>query len=274
MNNFMISFKKFIKNKNTVTVLGIILILAVLYWGYSSRINDAVQPVSVPVAARKIGPYEKITAEDIKYVQVSNVSINENVLRSSANIMNLYTNLNVTIPEGSMFYSDWLVNEKNLPGKWIENVDFEAGEEAYYMSTNAVETLGNSVIPDSYIDIYMRAINEDGKVVYGKFLENIKIMVVHDSAGNDVFGGETESTPSYLGFAVHQEYYVLLKKIEYLQNQGIELVIAPHGTKLENLGDVAVRSEDLRDYVVAKTTEIDTDREIATKQETMATATE
>lgn len=264
MNNFMNSFKKFIKNKNTVTVLGIILILVVLYWGYSSRINSAVKPITVPVAARKIGPYEQITTDDIKMVEVSSISVNEKVIRSSGNIINMYTNLNVTIPEGSMFYSDWLVSEKNLPGKWIEKVDFEDGEEAYYMSVDTVSTLGNSVIPDSYIDIYMKATNDEGLVMYGKFLENIKVLVVHDSDGNDVFSNaEGDSTPSRLGFAIENEFYTLLKKIEYLENSGIELVLAPHGTKVEDLGDIAVRSEDLRDYVIAKTAEIDTDREIA-----------
>lgn len=272
MNNFMISFKKFIKNRNTVTVIGIVIILVVLYFGYNSRINDAVKPISIPVATREIGPYQQITKDDVKYIQVSNVAVNENVVRTSNKIVDMYTKLNVTIPEGSMFYSEWLSTEENLPGKWIENVKFDEGEEAYYMPTNVTQTLGNSVIPESYIDIYMKATNDDGLVMYGKFLENIQILVVHDSSGNDVFASsEGTKKPSFLGFAVQQEYYLLLKKIEYLEGVGIELVIAPHGTDVEDLGDIAVRSEDLRDYVISRTAEIDTDKEIAVEKENIET---
>ena len=193
------------------------------------------------------------------------------------NIVGKYTNLNVTIPEGSMFYSDWLVDEEHLPGKWIENVKFDEGEEAYYLNTDAVATLGNSVIPKSYIDLYMKAIDANGLVMYGKLLENIKVLVTHDGRGNNVFDGSGENrTTNYLGFAVTQEYYLLLKKAQYLTNSGIELVIAPHGTNLKDIGDVAVRSEDLRDYVIAKTAQIDTDVLLAEEniEETTVTETE
>ena len=154
MNNFGIAFKKFITNKNTVTIIGIIVILVLLYWGYDRTVKKSVDPINVPVAKSRITAGHEITFDDISYKKVSRITIDKNVLTNASLIVGKYTNVGVTIPQGSMFYSDWLVNKENVPGKWIEKVDFANGEEAYYFNTNTVKTLGNSVLPDSYIDIY------------------------------------------------------------------------------------------------------------------------
>ena len=34
MNNIIITLKRFLRNKNTVTILGVVLIIGILYWGY------------------------------------------------------------------------------------------------------------------------------------------------------------------------------------------------------------------------------------------------
>ena len=39
MNNLLIGLKRFISNKNTVTVIAVIIILGLLYWGYSSQLT-------------------------------------------------------------------------------------------------------------------------------------------------------------------------------------------------------------------------------------------
>ena len=60
MNNFLASAQRFLKNKNTVTIIGVIIILVLLYIGYSSQINKAVQPLRVPVATETIQPRTEI----------------------------------------------------------------------------------------------------------------------------------------------------------------------------------------------------------------------
>ena len=62
MNNILIGLKRFITNKNTVTVIAVIVILGLLYWGYTSQINASVSPVSVPVAKQTIQPRTEITS--------------------------------------------------------------------------------------------------------------------------------------------------------------------------------------------------------------------
>ena len=44
MGNLTTGLKKFMQNKNTVTVVGVILAIIVLYVAYTWRINKAVNP--------------------------------------------------------------------------------------------------------------------------------------------------------------------------------------------------------------------------------------
>ena len=251
MNNFVIGLKRFFTNKNVVTIILVIVILVVLYIGYSTSINKKTNPVSVPVAKKEIPPQTLITNEDVKVVKIAGSMLSQNVVRRVVDVQGKYTKVNVTVPEGSVFYTEWLDKAENIPGNWIEQLDHEAGELGYYMSVDIESTLGNSVLPDTYIDIYMKATNETGVVMFGKLLKNVKVLVVHDSQGRNVFSGTGEAkTPAKIGFAVNPDMYTLLHKTEYLYD--VELIIAPRGSKVpEDCKDncVVVTSSTLRNYV-------------------------
>ena len=61
MGNLSNSFKKFLQNKNTVTVVGVIAAIVVLYFAYTMRINSAINPVVVPYATQQIPSGTQIT---------------------------------------------------------------------------------------------------------------------------------------------------------------------------------------------------------------------
>jgi len=257
MNNFVMGFKKFITNKNVVTIIGVLLVLAILFWGYTSSIKKETNPLNIPVAARKINATTQITSEDVTYMQVANRMVREGVIRSSSQIIGKYTNINVTIPKGSVFYSDWVVDAEKIPGNWIEQLDYESGELGYYMDVNIENTLGNNVLPNTYIDIYMKASDENGTTMFGKLLKNIKVLVVHDRSGNDIFKDSASiGSPSKIGFAVSQELYVLLKKAEYLN---VDLILAPRGSTVPSQDFIIVTSATLRDYIDAQTITVEED---------------
>lgn len=261
MNNFVVGLKRFFTNKNVVTILGVLLVLVILFFGYTSSIKKETNPISIPVAKNKINPETEITQDDVEYISVANRMISENVIRTSGEIIGKYTNLNVTIPQGSMFYNEWLVDESDIPGNWIEKLDYESGELGYYMAVDIENTLGNSVKPDTYIDIYMKVpiTDESGEetVMFGKLLKNIKVLVVHDSIGSDVFkDSEDIKVPSNIGFAVSQDIYILLKKAESLK---IELVVAPRGSNIPSEDYISVTSATLRDYIDAATITVEED---------------
>ena len=68
MNNLSNSLKKFLGNKNTVTILGVILCIAILWFGYNFRINQKVSLTRVPYANQTIQPRTKITNEMISFM--------------------------------------------------------------------------------------------------------------------------------------------------------------------------------------------------------------
>jgi len=257
MNNFIIGLKRFFTNKNVVTVIGVLVVLLILFFGYTSSIKKQTNPLRIPVANKKINAQTQITNKDVKYIEVASSMVSPNVIRTSNAIIGKYTNLNVTVPEGSVFYKEWIVDAKDIPGNWIEQLDYEAGELGYYMDVNVENTLGNSVLPNTYIDIYMKASDENGTTMFGKLLKNIKVLVVHNSAGKNIFKDAAKvGTPSKIGFAVSQDLYILLKKAEYLN---IDLVLAPRGSTVPSEDYIVVTSATLRDYIDAQTITVEED---------------
>lgn len=254
MNNLMISLKRFFKNKNTVTVIGVIAIILVLFFGYRIQINRMVNPVKrIPVAAETIQPRTKITADMIDYIDVAPVVLQSNVIRSSANVIGKYSNYNTVIPAGSMFYSGVVVNESDLPDSaFVEVAD---GEVPYNMAVTMEKTYGNSIFPGNYIDIYLKAVNENGQLMVGKLVENVKVLAVKDSAGRNVFENSEEArTPSSLIFGVKPEINILMLKAKYMTAYSAELFPVPHGGNITvEEGTTEVSSQTLRDFINANT---------------------
>lgn len=252
MNGLMNSLKRFVSNKNTVTILGVILVLVLLYWGYSSQVSSSVQPVQVPVAARTIQPRTQITADMISVIEISQIAVVENVYTDSNSVVGLYSNVNTLIPIGSMFYHEALIEKDQLP----DSAFFEIGEDEipYLFSVTLESTFGNSIFPNSKIDIYMKAVDEDNKVMVGRLLEDVKVIAVKDNAGNDVFEStEEERQPSYLVFGLPDDIHILLRKAQYITTNDVLLFPVPHGGTVASEGDIRVSTEYLKDFINSKT---------------------
>lgn len=260
MKNLGNSIMRFIKNKNTITIIGVIVIVGLLYFAYASTINTQVQPTSVPVATTTIQPRTIITEDMIEYVDIPAAALSSNVVTITKDIVGKYTNYNTVIPEGSMFYSDVLVNAKDMPDSAF--VDVKEGQIPYQFSVNMETTYGNSIFPGNKIDIYMKAITEEGQVMVGKLLENVEVLAVKDSEGNHVFENTAESrTPAYLIFGVSDEIHLLLRKAEYLYNYSVELFPVPYGSKAPTEGDTKVSTQYLKSFINDNTVNLPTEVE-------------
>lgn len=252
MNNILVSLKKFFTNKNTVTVLGVIAILALLYWGYNSVIESQVKPTQVPVANQTIQPRTLITEDMINYVEVPEAWINGDVKLTSSSIVGMYSDVNTVIPEGSMFYSNVLTTKENLPDSAFSEV--KDGERPYNLSVDTETTYGNSIFPKNVIDVYMKATDENGQIMVGRLLAKVEVLAVKDSSGNNVFEDTSENrTPATLLFGVPEDVFVLLKKAEYLVSKGVELFPVPYGGTSPIVGDLTVDREELVDFIESNT---------------------
>ena len=252
MNNFLISIKRFITNKNTVTVIGVIAILGLLYWGYNSVIDSQVKPIRVPVANQTIQPRTLITDDMISYIEIPAVAVTNNVQRNSNLIIGKYSAVNSVIPAGSMFYNDVLIDEEQLPDYAFTAV--KDGERPYSLSVTTSSTYGNSIFPGNKIDIYMKAVDENGQVMVGRLLAQVEVLAVKDSQGQNVFENtSTTRTPATLLFGVPEDVFILLKKTEYLRSYGVELFPVPYGGTSPVEGDLTVDRQELVDYIESHT---------------------
>lgn len=253
MNNIIISIKRFVKNKNTVTVIGVIAIIGILYWGYNYQINKQVSPVrNIPIAKQTIQPRTLITEEMVDYVDIAPIMLKNNVILASRLVVGKYTDYNTVIPEGSMFYKNVLVEKEDLPDAAFVKV--KDGEVVYNFPVSMESTYGNSIFPGNKIDIYMKAENSARQIMVGKLIENVEVIDVKDSSGKHVFENtEEKRIPATLIFGVAPEMNILLRKASYMKSFSVELFPVPHGGIVANPGETQVTSQNLKDFINANT---------------------
>ena len=258
MNGIAFKLKKILQNRNTVTIIGVLLIMVLLYFGYNSQIEQAVTPLDVTVAAENIQPRTLITSQMVTTLSVPSIAVNDEVLLSSGLIVGKYTNVNAYIPKGSMFFKSAIVDEKSLPNYGLSQL--KENEKPVYMKVDMDSTYGNSLLPDSYIDIYIKGESEDGKPFIAKLIEKVKIITVKDSAGKSVFENTSEDRiPSSILFGLDAEGednpFMMLTRATFIQN--VNVVIVPYGGDVKISGETRLSSEALKEFIKANTADID-----------------
>ena len=259
MNNLKASMKKFFGNKNTVTILGVILCLVILYIGYNYRINSKTELVAVPVAKQTIQPRTYITDDMIEIRNVPIELLNTSKYYTTAkSIVGKYSNYNTMIAKGSLFYTDLVVDEKDLPDSAFSGVP--EGYTVINYPVTIATTYANSMAPGSHINIYYKSLNDDGEVMFGKFISNIEVLDVIDSSGRHVFENSDEArTPAYMLFAVPEETHLLLRKALYLTDYDVELLLIPNTATLSEDQKVTVSSLQIEEFINSKTAFVSVD---------------
>ena len=258
------SLNKFLKNKNTVTILGVIACVAILFIGYNMRINQKTALVTVYYANQTIQPKTLITEDMVSRTQVPASFILGSYYKNYDDIVGKYSNYNTMIAEGSLFYYDLVIDEANLPDAVLYDVN--EGEKLISMPVNMTTTYGNSIMPGNKVDIYVKLL-DGGKVVYGEYFNNVEILGVKDANGRNVFenSGETR-TPAFAYFSLPEAKYLLYKSMDFLKgyNSGaeIEIVLVPNTKKYESADPTAteVASSFLYDFVLKGIKQIDSQK--------------
>ena len=187
--------------------------------------------------------------------------ISGDVLINKGDIIDKYAAADTVIPEGSLFYRRSVVEKEQLPANII--LDYPKGHVLYNLSVSTESTYGNSVYPGNYIDIYLKAVNkidesnpaaltaDADKIMLGKLMSNIKVLAVKDADGNPVFQNIDENRkPAMIVFAVPEEYYILLKKAEYMRTYDTSLNIVPTNESLKDEpADLEISSDQLKEWI-------------------------
>ncbi len=255
MNSTSIKIKKFLSNRNTVTIICAFIGIVVLYVGYTMKVQSAIEPIEVPHAKVTIQPRTKIKDDMIGYIEVASAAVEEmgdniiicNKETCPKKLVGRYTAVNTLIPQGSLFYESAVVDKDELPDAAVYEV--KDGETLYNLSVNMSTTYVNSIIPGGYIDIYIRTIDQTtGTVKVGKFIENIEILAVKTSSGLNVFeNSEEQRVPAYVLFAVPDDQYIYLLMAAKL---GLEIIPVPINVDLDESPETStMTSNQLQSYI-------------------------
>lgn len=265
----MNGLNKFLKNKNTVTILGVLACLVILYAGYTMRINKKTALVDVYYANQTIQPKTKITEEMVSKTSVPEAFILGTYYKDYKQIVGKYSNYNTMIAEGSLFYTDLLVDEENLPDAIFYDVN--EGERVVNFPVDTESTYGNAMMPGNLVDIYVKMIDTNEKVVYGELLEKVEILGVKDSSGNNVFESTEETrTPAYMYFSLPEAKYLLFSSLNYIKDYfneyEIEVVLVPNTVDYKDSDATAteVTSDYLYKFIVDKISQIDKQKDLYT----------
>jgi len=255
MGNVVISIKRFLGNKNTVTILGVLVGIIVLYVGYNWRVKQAVEPQAVPYAKVEIVGNTLITKDQIGTIKVSKnfVDTTPGLVTAQNQVIGKYVSYDTKIPEGGLFYSSQLMAAEQRPNYITE--DIEKCHTVYSLAVNMHSTYANSIMPDDYIDLYVSATSDEGKVIVVKLIESIKVRDVRDSQGKSVFSSmSTSKVPSEIIFSVPNDMFLLLTRADNIKSNNIKIFPVPRNKEYtENASATQVASQELIDLINSKT---------------------
>lgn len=259
------NLSKILKNKNTVTILGVVICLVILYVGYSIRINQKTALVEVYYANQTIQPKTLITADMVSKTQVPAAFIKGNYYRNYDDIVGKYSNYNTMIASGSIFYTDLLIEESSLPDGALHKL--EDGNKLVSYNVDTESTYGNSLMPGNLVDIYVKILTDDDKVVYGRLMEQVEILAVKSDDGKNVFDSTDEVlTPAYLYFGLPENKYLLFSALNYIKEEfkgyNIEIVFVPNTMSYEDKTAVQVTSTYLYNFILTNIQKIDNQEDL------------
>ena len=240
--------RKVLMNRNTITIIAVIGGVILLWFFYNMTLENAINPVRVPVASRNILATEYITADDIEYVEVNKSFLNnaESVITSSSQLIGYYVNKGTSISTGAMFYRDQVTTREVISQTDFDNIP--DGYTIYWLPVDMEATYANSIYPGDKIDLWIYGNDpETNRRIYDEFINSIDVLEVKDGDGLNVFDDATNRSPARLSFAVTDEMFTYLN---VLDERGFEIVPVPRNKMYTVAGkDVSYSNDLLRQLV-------------------------
>lgn len=256
--------KRFIGNKNTVTILGILACIATLIIGYNQRVSSAISPVTIPYAKTEIPTRTLISYDMVGNIKVAKkyVNVASNLIVNAKEVVNKYASYKTSIPKGSLFYDKQVIDADEMPDAAFANIP--DGYTIFSLDVSATSTYYNSIRAGDYIDLYVLA-SEDTedeqateKVVFAKLVESIRVLAVKDNKGKNILKNDLENgTPSELLFAVEEDMYLLLMKSEFVQGLNVTIMPVLRNTNYtQKKGETLISSDDLKAFILERCVEM------------------
>ena len=122
MGNATATIKRFLANKNTVTLITIIVSAIILYGFYSWRVSKAVTTVYVCSATRAIPARTTITTEMTQTTKVLASQVSENMIKSCDQVVGKVSSYATEIPQNSYFYQSQIMTPEQMPNSVFDDI--------------------------------------------------------------------------------------------------------------------------------------------------------
>lgn len=250
MGNLGATIKRFIGNKNTVTILAVLAGIIVLWYFYNYRVDQAITTIKIPYAIQQIDTGKKIESDNIEYKEITATTTKDSdIITNLSDIEGKYICTGTSVPANGFFYKSQVCEKEELPNTVFDEIP--DGYTIYTLNVNNEMTYANSIMPGDFIDLYMQAKDDAGLVLYGALIESIEVLAVRDSSGRDVFWDSTAGDSAFLLFAVPDEYHKLLNISELVG--GITVTPVPRSASYtQNPGETQISSETLYNFIMSK----------------------
>ena len=263
MGNILNALKNMLANKNTITILGVLLGVVAIYFVYDSRVKSATNLVSVYYIKENVASNTQLTQDMVGQVQVnSNITkvyrglvtnLGQITTGMGKDVEYYYVNYDHGLVAGQLLSTEDLVAPADkLPNKTY-NLDPELKQ--FDISVDLDLTQGNSIAPGNSIDLWVQGKDENNDIIFGRFVENLEVIDVVDSNWITTAGRES-GVPKYLITAVDEETWLLLKKSERLTGYQFKLVPVVRDKAYNSETPTRVVSTTIKDIIEAKTSYI------------------
>jgi pilus assembly protein CpaB len=114
-----------------------------------------------------------------------------NAVLDANEIIGKWTLAGYGISKNSFIYEEKIVEQSELPDAGL--LELKEDEVAVPLLVNLESSLGNSIIPNTHIDLYFQDIvldDNDKKALYGKLISNVRVVAVKNAQASDVFDVE------------------------------------------------------------------------------------
>ena len=214
MGSGLTKLKRFIGNKNTVTILCVVAGVVVLYVGYNYRVSSAINPTTIPYARNTLEARHVITAEDIGYMEVNSdvVTKSDNLITNANELIGQEVTYGNVIQQNSLFYAGDVTDPSLSPDYVLS--DIEDGYTAFSLSVDTYTTYGNAIAKGDYIDLWFNGEDDTDKIIYTNLVRSIRVLDVRDSSGVSLEHANSTGEPAELLFAVPDDLYALLVKAQ------------------------------------------------------------
>ncbi|MCM3227702.1 Flp pilus assembly protein CpaB [Terribacillus saccharophilus] len=261
--------KNFFK-KRILPILIVLGLLLSIYIYTNVSVNAQVNRTQVFVTKTDIPPRTEITSDMVEPISVPQQGIPANAVTNKDEIVGKWTLAGYGISSHSYIYENKVVEKSDMPDEGI--LKLEEGEVAYPLLVDLETSLGNSIIPDSKVDLYFQSLVSDEtdssqKAIYGKLASQVRVVSVKDADASNVFdpegyqqGEQQEDTTSneqsvatiYV-FAIPEELNELLSKAKLLGQ------VVPVANGSDNVDEETLKESQITDFIKESSVKLDSE---------------